>query len=112
MDCFESKQKILGTLNSKLKDGDLAEDFVEKIFSIGDKYSLTLGEVGKNLNILDKIISGDLKEENLLEELVKNLGVTEDEIADVYQHLEEWLELFKESEKIELFEEELETRRK
>jgi hypothetical protein len=83
-----SQQNLLKTLTDRLADRNLADEFLSKISSIGDQYSLTLGEVGKVYDLIDKIVGEEISRGNLLENLLQKLGVTEEEIGNVAKSLE------------------------
>jgi len=99
-DYFASQQKLLKTLTDKLGDADLADDFIENIFSIGDRYSLTLGEMGELCSIFEKIIREETRQDELLENLLEKLGASEEEVLDITAFLEELINQFKEIEVI------------
>ena len=60
MNYSESYKKLLETLEKKLADAELADDFMSKIDLIGSKYSLILGEMGEIYEIVDKVLEYDI----------------------------------------------------
>ena len=116
MNYSESYKKLLETLEKKLADAELADDFMSKIDLIGSKYSLILGEMGEIYEIVDNIINKRITEDKLLDSSLEKLGVTEEEIEEVAVWLEEILGQIKEAEiistELKLLEKELEKREK
>ncbi len=82
-----------------------------KINLIGDKYNLILGEMGKIYEVVNGILNKKIGEDELLDNLLKKLGVTEKETEEVAVWLGEMLEQIKKaetiSEELKLMKEEL-----